>query len=182
MFNILDNLNRRPLAFTDIETTGHLFGEHEIIEIGLVVADQQSCKVIDRLNIKTRPVYIESATPEALRRNGYKPEDWANAVPLKDAIEMYASKTINTIFVAYNATFDWGFMNMAFQKTGVIDQMDYHRLDVLSIAWAKGMNKSDKWNLKVACEMFGVSPEPEPHSAFNGAMTCYELYKKIISL
>jgi len=70
-------------------------------------------------------------------------------------------------------------MNNAFRETGIKDEMDYHRLDVLSIAWAKGMKESEKWNLKVACEMFGVAPEPDPHNALNGAMTAYKLFKKL---
>ena len=51
-------------------------------------------------------------------------------------------------FCAHNATFDWGFMNEAFRKTGIKDEMDYHRLDILSIAWAKGLVKKRKMEFK----------------------------------
>ncbi len=71
-------------------------------------------------------------------------------------------------------------MNDAFRKTEVKDQMDYHRLDILSLAWLKGMKEKESWSLKNACEIFGVSPEPEIHRAVNGAMTCFELYKKLV--
>jgi DNA polymerase III epsilon subunit-like protein len=180
-WNSLPNLSNRPLAFTDLETSGSFFGQHEILEIGLIVADQASFKIMDTLNVRVKPEHIENAIPEALLRNGYKEEGWAGAITLSEAIAQYASKTSGAIFCAYNATFDWGFMNEAFRRTGIEDGLDYHRLDMLSVAWAKGMKEKDKWSLKIACELFGVPPEPEPHSALNGAMTCFELYKKLVS-
>ncbi|HEY4480290.1 MAG TPA: 3'-5' exonuclease, partial [Candidatus Paceibacterota bacterium] len=162
------NLKEAPIAMTDLETSGDVFGVHEILEVGLVVFDQNSFEIIDTLNIKTKPLRIANAVPAALERNGYNEKDWENAIDLEKAIKIYAEKTKGAIFCAYNATFDWGFMNNAFRETGIKDEMDYHRLDVLSIAWAKGMKESEKWNLKVACEMFGVAPEPDPHNALNG--------------
>lgn len=164
---------------TDLETSGDIFGVHEILEIGLVVFDQNTFEIIDTLDIKTKPTNIKNAVPAALERNGYKDENWQEAIPLKEAIEQYADKTKNTIFCAYNATFDWGFVNDAFRKTGVQNKMDYHRLDLLSIAWENGLKESDRWSLKTACEMFGVPSEPDPHTALNGAMTAYELFKKL---
>ena len=178
-WNDYNNLNKLPLAFTDLETTGSVFGEHEILEIGLALVDQVSLQVLDTMNIKVKPLHIEKAVPAALERNSYKLEEWAGASPLKEAMEKYAEKTKGAIFCAYNATFDWGFINEAFRKTGVEDGMDYHRLDILTLAWAKGMKEKEKWSMKVACEMFGVPPEADPHRALNGAMTCFELYKKL---
>ena len=169
----------RKIAMTDLETSGDIFGVHEILEIGLIVFDQNSLKIVDTLDIKVKPLNIKNAVPAALERNGYKEKDWKEAVSLKKAMEQYADKTKDAIFCAYNAIFDWGFINDAFRKTGVQNKMDYHGLDLLSIAWTKGLDKNEKWNLKTACELFGVPPEPEPHSALNGAMTAYELFKKL---
>ncbi len=173
------NLKEAPIAMTDLETSGDIFGLHEILEIGLVVFDQNTFKILDTFNQKIKPLHIENAIPAALERNGYKEENWKNAGSLEEVIKIYAEKTKNCIFCAYNATFDWGFMNEAFRKTEVQDEMDYHRLDILSIAWAKGMDKSEKWNLKTACEMFNIPPEPDVHRALNGAMIAYELFKKL---
>lgn len=163
---------------TDLETSGDVFGVHEILEVGLVVFDQNSFEILETMNIKVKPEHIENAVPVALLRNGYNEKDWQEAVTLEEAVQKYAEKTKGAIFCAYNATFDWGFMNNAFRRTGIKDYMDYHRLDLLGIAWTKGMKESNKWNLKTACEMFGIPPEPDPHNALNGAMTAYELFKK----
>lgn len=171
--------SKRKIAMTDLETSGDIFGVHEILEIGLVVFDQNSFEIIDTLNVKTKPLNIENAVSAALERNGYNEKDWRGAISLQEGARQYSEKTKGAIFCAYNATFDWGFMNNAFRETGIKDEMDYHRLDLLSIAWAKGMKESDKWNLKIACEMFGVPKEPEPHNALNGAMTAYKLFRKL---
>ena len=172
-------MNERKIAMVDLETSGDVFGLHEILEIGLVVFDQTSFEIIDTLNIKVKPEHIENAVSEALVRNGYKEEDWQEAVSLQEAMIKFAFKTKDCVFCAYNATFDWGFMNEAFRKTGVKDTMDYHRLDLLSIAWVKILNKEEKWNLKKLCEILNLPPEPEIHRAVNGAMVAYEVFKKL---
>jgi len=173
----------RKIAMTDVETSGDVFGLHEILEIGLVVFDQDSFEITDTLNIKTKPLNIKNAVPAALQRNGYNEKDWVGAILLSEAMKIYGDKTKECIFCAYNATFDWGFINDAFRKVDIQNPMstreNHSRLDLLSIAYAKGLDKSNSLSLSSACEMFGVPPEPEPHNALNGAMTAYELFKKL---
>ena len=177
-------LEGRKIAMTDLETTGDVFGVHEILEIGLVVFDQKTFEITDTLNIKIKPLHIENAVPEALTVNGYKAEDWTEAVSLKEAMEIYAEKVKDAVFCAYNATFDWGFISDAFRTTGVINPLstkeNHDRLDLLSIAFAKGLDKSQSLSLRSACDMFGVPKEPTVHRAINGAETNYELFKKIV--
>jgi DNA polymerase-3 subunit epsilon len=173
------NLSQLPIAMTDIETTGDVFGVHEILEIGLVLFDPITFEILDTYNAKTKPYHIENAIPKALVRNGYAETAWQDARELKDVIKIYADKTKGAIFCAYNATFDWGFMSNAFRDTGVTDMMDYHRLDLLTLAWERGLKEKESWSLKTACEMYGVLPEPEVHTALHGAMTAYELFKKL---
>ncbi|MES2213458.1 MAG: 3'-5' exonuclease [Patescibacteria group bacterium] len=164
---------------TDLETSGSVFSEHEILEIGLVVFDQNTFEILDTLNVKVKSEHIENAVSAALERNGYSEVDWKDAVSLAEAVKIYAEKTKGAIFCAFNTTFDWGFMNEAFRKTKVKDEMDYHRLDLLSIAWERGLKRQESWSLKKTCEIFDVPPEPDPHSTLNGAMVAYELFKKL---
>ncbi len=106
MANEFRKLHERTLAFTDLETSGDVFGKHEILEIGLVVVNQKSLEIIDTLNIKVKPERIENAVPAALERNGYNAHSWKDAVALSRAMQEYAEKTKGAIFCAYNATFD----------------------------------------------------------------------------
>jgi DNA polymerase III subunit epsilon len=170
----------RPLAFTDIETTGLDVLTHEIIEIGLVVADQRTLAVIDELEIKIAPEHIELASQEALQVNGYRPEDWQNAVSLAQAMDIYAAKTAEAMFVAHNVTFDWSFIDMAFRLTGVRNRLDYHRLDILTMAWQKLRHSGlAKFNLNEIAKFVGAPGEPMPHRALNGARNAYEVFVRL---
>jgi DNA polymerase-3 subunit epsilon len=178
------DFRNKLIAMTDLETSGDIPSVHEILEIGLVVFDQKTFEVVDTLNIKVLPEHIDTAVPVALAHNGYKEENWRQAVSLASAMAQYAERTKDAIFCAYNVSFDWGFVNEAFRKTGIDNPMgtreNHDRLDVLTLAWQKGLKNSPSFSLKAACAMFGVPPEPEPHSALNGAMTAFEVFKKVI--
>ena len=179
----LENLKEASLAFTDLETTGDVFGVHEIIEIGLVVADQKSLEVIDELNLKIKPLHPEINVPAAMAINSYTPEDWQDAISLQEGMRQYAEKSAGAIFFAFNATFDWGFMNEAFRQTGVEDKMDYHRFDVMSIAFIKLKDKGPKkWRLSEIAKYLGIPEEPLPHRALNGARTALAVYQKLLEI
>lgn len=181
--NLKMEKNKRKIAMTDLETSGDVFGVHEILEIGMVLFDQQTFEILDSYNRKIKPVRIENAVQAALDYNGYNEKDWLEAVSLKEAMQEYATRAGEGAFCAYNATFDWGFINNAFLETGIKNPMstfeNHDRLDLLSIAWTKGLRNEKSWSLKSACKFFGIDPEPEPHNALNGAMTAYKLFKKL---
>ncbi len=168
---------------TDLETSGDIFGVHEILEIGLVLFDPETFEIVDSCNRKVRPTNIANAVPAALAYNGYSEAAWAEAVSLEEAMKEYAERAGGGVFCAYNATFDWGFINNAFLKARLENPMstfeNHDRLDLLSIAWQAGLKNENSWSLKSACKFFGVEPEPEPHNALNGAMTAYKLFKKL---
>lgn len=168
---------------TDLETSGDVPSVHEILEIGLVVFDPVTFEIGDTYNQKVKPLHIENAVPEALAHNGYKKEDWVNAIDLESALIEYAKKTSDCVFCAYNVSFDWGFINENLHKYKIPNPMstreNHDRLDLLTLAWGAGLKNEKSFSLKTACQLFGILPEPEPHSALNGAMTAYELFKKI---
>jgi DNA polymerase III epsilon subunit-like protein len=168
---------------TDLETSGDIPGVHEILEIGLVLFEQSSGNILDKWEIKIRPEHIENAVPAAIERNGYDPKKWENAISLPEAIQIYGEKTQNAIFCSYNVSFDWPFINDAFYSTKIPNPMstkeNHDRLDVLTLAWAGGLKKGESLSLKSACKLFKIPEEPEPHSALNGALTAYLLWKKL---
>lgn len=174
---------KRPIAITDVETTGFDADIHEIIEIGLVVVDQKTFKVLDEFETKVKPRHIKTAAEKALKVCGYNKLDWLKAVDLKDAMKIYAKKTKNAIFLAHNSFFDWSFISQAFKSTGLEDHTDYHRLDLFSIAWGLSRNRKlkdlSKFNLSEMCKYFNINPEPMPHRALNGARTAHQILKKL---
>lgn len=177
-------LLQKPLAITDVETTGLDAQTHEIVEIGLIVVNQQTLKIIDEFEAKVKPAHIETATQYALQLNGYNDKDWTNALNLSPAMAIYAQKTKDAIFLAHNITFDWSFIFEAFRKTGVENLMDYHRLDLFTLAWAKisKLPGLSRFNLDELCKYFGVPKEPLPHRAINGVRNELEVLKRLIQL
>ncbi|MDO8442915.1 MAG: 3'-5' exonuclease [bacterium] len=173
----------RPIAITDVETTGLDPKVQEIVEIGLVVIDQSTLMIIDTLNVKIKPEHIETASEFALKLNGYNSADWEKAISLPEAMALYAEKTKEAMFCAHNVTFDWSFIAESFKKTGVKNEMDYHRLDLFTMAWMKLKNSGlEKLNMNEVAKFLGIPEEPLPHRGINGAMTEYEIYKKLIML
>ncbi len=175
-------MKNKFIALTDLETSGDVPGVHEILDIGLVVFDPDTFEIKDTYSQRVKPVRIETAIKEAIDLNGYNESDWQDAIPLVEALKVYAEKTQNCIFCSYNVSFDWGFMCDAFYKTGVPNHMstreNHDRICLLSIAYDRGLKDSESLSLKNACRFFGVPPEPPIHTALNGAMTAYELFRK----
>lgn len=171
----------RPIAFTDVETSGLDFVKHEILEIGLVLVDQKTGEITDTLNIKVRPEHIETANPEALKVNGYSEADWQDAVSIVEAIVLYGEKAKDAIFCSHNVTFDWSFIAEAFKKAGLKSPLDYHRLDLFTLIWAKAKDSNiESFSLSKVARFLGLPEEPLPHRAINGARTAHEIFKTLI--
>lgn len=177
--------NIQKIALTDLETSGDVPGVHEILEIGLVVFDLETFEIKDTLDLKVKPERIENAIKAALDYNGYTPEKWKGASSLEDVIRQYGEKTKDCIFCSYNVSFDWGFINEAFYNAKIENPMstlaNHDRLDLLTMAWMKGLKEEGSLSLKTACKLFDIPSEPDPHSALNGAMTAYKLFRKLNS-
>jgi len=179
MENTLD-FKTRNIAITDLETTGLDPLKHEIIEIGLVLISQPELEIIETLDIKVKPEHIETATPEALQINGYRKEDWGNAVSLQDALSAYLKKATGALFCAYNIGFDLPFIKQACVRTNIPLTLDQHCIDIPTLVWSNyRTTKLERMKLSIVAQYLGLDPEPEVHRAINGAMLAYEVLKKI---
>lgn len=175
----------QTFAFVDIETTGLDRDKHEIIELAVVLAElkNDALEVVGELDLKISPKRIQDAEPQALRINGYNEADWLFAISLEDAMREFAKKTEGAVFIAHNATFDYGFIESAFKQTGIENKMHYHRLDTLSMAFAilHGNGDVGKLSLKALCERYGIENK-KAHSAFADTYALYEVFKKMMNL
>lgn len=173
------NFKDRLLAITDLETTGDVASIHEIIEIGLVLCNPKTFEIVDTLNIKVKPEHPEINIQAAIDVNGYNEQDWSKAVSLKEGMVIYSQKTKDAVFYAYNVTFDWSFIIEAFRKTGTENMMDYHRFDIMSMAFQKFKQEMDSVSLRSVSKILGIPEEPFPHNALNGAMQAFEVLKRL---
>ena len=168
----------RPIAITDIETTGLDAAIHEIIELGVLVVDQRTLKVLDRYHVKVRPQNIRTAAKRALAVVGYSEQSWRNAVPLEVALESYSAKAKDAVFCSYNLYLAYSFLDAGFKNTGVEDLTDYHRLDLFTLAWSRlGLISP---TLDSITQRLGIVPEPLPHHAMDGAYKQLEILKALL--
>jgi len=173
----------RPIAVTDTELTGLDPDIHEIIEIGLVLIDPITFEPIERYDTKVIPEDIETASPKALEINGYKEEEWRDAVPLREALEIYSDITRGGVFLAHNMATDWAFMRAGFKKTDVIDQLDYHRIDLFSVAFTllRGSELTE-FKLAMLANHLGLPEEALPHRAMGGAECAYQIFRRLMQM
>ena len=167
----MNDFNKRPLAITDIETTGLDAQRHEIIDLGLLLVEQANFKILDRFEVKIKPTNLKEAAKKALTSVGYSDKEWKKAWELEQAIQIFSEKTKGAVFLSQNSYFEWSFLEQAFRRTGVEDLMDYHRLDLFSIAWAvrKNFPGMSKFSLTSLGKYFSLPTEPLPHRASSGA-------------
>ena len=175
-------MRKHNFAFIDIETTGINVLLHEIIEIGCVVTTPE-LKVLEEFELKIKPERIEDADPAALKINHYDPLLWQGAYELPEAMKILADEAKNSIMIGHNVAFDSGFLEHAFARVGVLNSMHYHKLDTVSMSWAKLHREPDleHFSLREMCSRFGIKNE-NPHSALSDARATFELYKKLMEL
>ncbi len=182
-------MKRHNLAFIDLETTGLDPKKHEIIELGCLIVKQipnpngrgPNLEVIEELELKIKPKHLETAEPEALKINGYNEMEWLFAVELEQAMKVLAEKTKDCIMVGQNVFFDWSFLKEAFEQTGIENKMHFHRIDLISMAFAKLYHDQslERYNLRALAEFFGVE-NSRAHTALADIKATFEIYKKLL--
>ena len=175
-------MRKHNFAFIDIETTGLSLIKHEIIEIGCVLATP-TLQVIKEFELKIKPERIEDADPVSLKIGHYDPLYWRDASNLKDGMKIISLEVKDCIMVGQNVAFDSGFLEYAFAKTGIANSMHYHKLDTVSIAFAKLHRKLnvEHFSLRELCLRFNIKNE-RAHTALSDARATFELYKKLMEL
>ncbi|MFC1727165.1 exonuclease domain-containing protein [Patescibacteria group bacterium] len=175
---------KRPLVFIDIETTGlnpNRPDEHEILEIGCLVVDRESLKVLGEYCAKVVPERIESADPKALEVNHYSEDDWRGAKPLRQVIEELNDLAPGGLFIGWNVSFDRGFIEKAASQMRLPLNYDYHWLDVASMAdfvLYPNSQEFSKPSLGAVCELLEI-PHKEAHTALGDARATFTVYKAL---
>ena len=180
------------LAFVDLETTGLDPFRHEIIEIGIVLAEQRAdlfgklfLERIAEHEIRLKPEHIETADPKALEVCKYHERNWENAVAQKEGLQKVSEILNGTVFVAQNVGFDWTFLQKGGHDHGVnFDKIvHYHKMDLASMVFGKLYHdpKLSKFSLREMTEYFGVKNE-NAHTALADDRATFEVCKKLLAL
>lgn len=185
-------MKRHRLAFVDLETTGLDPFRHEIIEIGVVLAEQkgdlfnkQFLEFISAHEIQLKPEHIRTGDPKSLEVTKYYKRDWSKAVRQKEGLEQAVTLLDRTIFVAQNVAFDWAFLQKAGNEHGIDFEkaVHYHKLDLASMVFGKLYHdpKLSKFSLREMTEHFGVKNE-NAHTALADARATFEVCKKLLTM
>lgn len=185
-------MKTHKLAFVDLETTGLDPFQHEIIEIGIVIATQEkdesgrrSLKSISEHNIQLKAEHIETADPKGLAVNKYHERDWSAAVTQKSGLTQALEILSGTVFIAQNVGFDWAFLQKAGNDYGIdFDaHVHYHKLDLASMVFGKLYHEEAlfKYSLKEMTQYFEVTNQ-DAHEALSDARATFEVCKKLLEL
>lgn len=185
-------MKHHKLAFVDLETTGLDPFRHEIIEIGIVLAEQktdlfgkQSLELISEHEIQLTSAHIKTADLKSLEVTKYHKRDWSKAVAQKDGLAQAAEFLEGTIFVAQNVAFDWAFLQKAGNEYGIDfeKRVHYHKLDLASMTFGKLYHdpKLSKFSLREMTEYFGVTNQ-NAHTALADARATFEVCKKLLAV
>ncbi len=178
-------LEPKKFSIIDLETTGLNPYQHEILEIGLVLTQAPEFKIQRQKDWKIKPECLREADPEALRISGYTPELWKEAIPLESALKELSELTRNSIMVSQNISFDWNFLKQGFSETRVLEYFHYHRLDLLSMAYARLFHhpKILYYSLEALANFFKVPLDRKlRHSALEDAKAAYQIFVKLLEI
>jgi len=168
----------RPLAITDIETTGLDASVHEIVDIAVLIVDPTTLRVRDQYAARVKPEHPRTGAAKALEVVGFSPQAWRTATSLEEALESYSRKARDAVFCSYNVFLAYSFLDAGFKQTGVEDPTDYHRLDLFTLAWSRlGMASL---NFDQICRKLGIEPEPKPRRAAEGAAKQLQVLRALL--
>ena len=179
-------VSHKDLVFVDTETTGAVFGFHEIIDVAAIKCSADGREVNARWHTRIRPNHPERATETAKSVNGFSYEEWAHyRINNADIWKEFASQFSGCVPVCHNPSFDRAFITLAAASVG-IDPLgvDHHWIGTESIAWPlyKFGRLGEDLSLPKLCALLNVEPEPIPHSALGGAELCRRLYGALMDL
>ena len=170
----------KPLPETylvvDVETTGLSARQHEIIEIGAIIASGQQIKAEYHALVKAKariPQSIEVLTGlsnEILIREGRE---------LSDVLAEFLEFAGDLPLVSHNADFDYGFLRAACERCG-LPLFSNPCVDTLALARS---HVGDVKNYKLATliEYFEIEAN-NTHRSMDDCLSTMQLYEKLIEL
>lgn len=157
----------------DIETTGLIPEENEILELGaLHVVDGE---VADTFHALIRP---QKGIPPAIQKlTGLTPNlICEQGVAQEGAIKDFSSFVGNNLLVGHNLNFDFSFLNKAYAEIG-LSRINNSVEDTFALS-KRILYKMHSHRLKEVAEYLEV-PQEREHRALTDCQTVYRVYEKL---
>lgn len=174
------NYRERNLCFIDLEFTGLDLNKHEILSIACVLVDPKTLDILSEKEWKIKIEHPENIDPQAKELLEYDKQDWSSAISISDALKTFNEFANYATLVGFNIAFDWSFLHRDFEKQQIKPKIDYHMLDIMSLAYLNFRDKKQpkKLSLRAVAQRLAISV-PETHGALADAKATYEIYKKL---
>jgi DNA polymerase III epsilon subunit-like protein len=194
-------MNKAPVLglFVDVETTGLDPVRHELIELHVfyTLIHHDKIEVLHEEGVRRHPQFLETASPEALRINGYSREAWdaAGAVSffgflsfldnMSSTVDRLSQNARTTMWAGHNVKFDLGFINEALRETGTPDiAADHHAIDTSVLALPLLLNGTvERLSLRPLVEALELPVRfEEHHSARTDALAALLLAGRLLGV
>ena len=173
---------REVYISVDVEAAGPLPPTYSMLSLGAVSVDDPK----KTFYVELKPVN-DNSVPDAMKVVGRSLQDFAkNGRDPKDAIAAFrdwiasVAKAGKPVFVGFNATFDWAFVNFYFHQYlgenpfgfGGIDIKSYY-MGMTGYAW------EDTRSSRIRSELKG--PSRHTHNALDDAIEQGEVFRRMIT-
>lgn len=159
----------QPLCFLDLETTGTSPNNSRIIDVGII-------KVLDGKVIQEYEQLINPQVgldPFIEKYTGIKTSDLENAPTFQDVHREILEILADSILVAHNVRFDYGFLRNELKRLEISFQMRHF----CSIKLARSLFPNLRYyNLDTIVSNFGIQVERR-HRAYDDAKAIWDFYR-----
>lgn len=164
------DIRTSPLTFLDIETTGLSPARDRIIEIAAIRVEEG--KIVETFEQLVNPE--QGIPPEITRITGISPAQVANAPRFYDIKDTIARLTENSIVVAHNVQFDYGFLRHEFKRYGE----SFSRKKVCTVQIFRQLTPElPRHNLDSLLTFFEIAVEAR-HRAYADTAALWEFFQR----
>ena len=185
-----DSLQAECFISVDVETSGPIPEGYSLLSIGAcAVALNQSSSTPNAFYCTLKPLESAKSDPTALQVSGLSLSDLAQTgeepVDAMKSFEQWIKETTGQatpIFVGFNASFDWSFINYYFYRFLGRNPFGFSALDIKSLYMgATGCSWADTRSSRVT-KMLGISHDKMAHQALEDAQAQAELFISVRQL
>jgi len=188
---------KKQFASIDVETTGLQAGNHEIVELSIILFNPileqgkvtKKFEITDSFTTKIRPMRPEVTDPKAMKINGLRLEDLKEK-PTPQQIRntffnWHEEVTHNALItpLGHNFCFDQGFLKVFFGSYYPdIFSHKYHdtRSVAQSLRFLGKIPKTQSCKLEELCKYFEI--KHKAHTAKGDALATIKLYEHLLEL
>lgn len=169
----------------DTETTGLDITRHEIIQLGyinLFINENNKKSILEEKEFFITPLHIETASPEALKINGYTKEKWKNSVPFSKCVaQIRHAIESSDLLLGQNLNFDLRFIKQSFQNISLSPPKFPNYIDTKKMATKLVERKLLKsTSMDKMCDHFNIISDGRAHTALVDCHRTLKVWEKLL--